>query len=101
MTLLELRKVLKAAVSTASCNGVVCALQPTKPTVRLSMEVVLQEAKNHGLQVHAYILDPDYSGGTRQAANIESKVQAAGFAPIVLDGRRFAHQKFGATILKN
>lgn len=97
MTLQELRNILKAAVGKASCNGVVCALQPTKPTVRLSMEAVLQEAKNQGLQVHAYILDPEYSSVTGYAAAIASRVHAAGFAFNVLDGRRFAQQN-AATI---
>jgi hypothetical protein len=90
MLLQDLRKILKKAASMANCNGVVCALQPTRPTVRLSMEDVLQEAGRHRFQVYAYILDPEYSGGAGGAAAIANRVQAAGFASQVLDGRCFA-----------
>ena len=97
MLLQDLRKILKTATTMANCNGVVCALQPTRPTVRLSMEDVLQEARSHRFRVYAYILDPEYSGGTGHAAAIANRVQAAGFASQVLDGRRFA-QMNAATI---
>ena len=97
MTLQELRKILKAAASKTNCSGVVCALQATRPTVRLSMEVVLQEARSHGFQVHAYVLDPEYSGGTGHASPVASRIHSAGFASQVLDGRRFAQQN-AATI---
>jgi ABC-type branched-subunit amino acid transport system ATPase component len=97
MTLTELQKILKTAARNASCNGVVCALQPTKPTVRLSMEDVLQEARSNGLKVYAYILDPEYFGRTGQAAAIAARVQAIGMKTQVLDGRRFAQQN-AATI---
>ena len=92
MTLLELRKILKTATASNACNGVVCAVQPTRPTVRLSMEDILREAKAQGFKIHAYILDPEYSGGTGQSAAIASRIQAAGFASQILDGRRFAQQ---------
>jgi energy-coupling factor transporter ATP-binding protein EcfA2 len=92
MDMQELRRILKSAVRSANCNGVVCALQPTRPTVRLSMEAVLLEAKKHGLQVHAYILDPDYSGETGHSATIASRLQEDDFTCQVIDGRKFAHQ---------
>jgi energy-coupling factor transporter ATP-binding protein EcfA2 len=90
-SLADLRKVLCKATGTTNCQGVVCALQPTVPTKRLSMEQVLQEAAASGMAVHAYILDPEYGGATGHAAAVAARVKSAGFASRTLDGRRFAH----------
>ena len=90
-SLADLRKVLRKATGSANCQGVVCALQPTIPTKRLSMEQVLQEAAASGMAVHAYILDPEYGGGTGHASSVAARVKSAGFVSRTLDGRRFAH----------
>lgn len=91
LSLVELRTLLTKAANTATCNGVVCALQPTIPTKRLSMEQVLQEARAHGFHVYAFILDPEYSGATGHASIITLRLTNAGFTSRVVDGQRFAH----------
>lgn len=91
LSLADLQKILKRARRSAVCNGVVCAIQPTIPRTRLSMEYVLNEAHSHGFKVYAYILDPDYQGTTGHATSITLRINAAGFTPHVLDGRRFGH----------
>jgi energy-coupling factor transporter ATP-binding protein EcfA2 len=90
LSLADLRKVLRKAAGAANCNGIVCALQPTRPTKRLSMEQVLQEAAAHGFAVHAYILDPEYGGAAGHAAVVAARIRVAGFGARALDGRRFA-----------
>ena len=91
LSLLDLRKILKKASTSPDCNGVVCALQPTHPRVRLSMELVLQEAAAYGFSVLPYILDPEYTGSTGHAASIAARTRTAGFISQVLDGQRFGH----------
>ena len=100
LSLTDLRAVLKKAASNASCNGVVCALQPTFPSKRLSMEQVLQEAASHGLKVYAYILDPEYAGSTGNAGPTAVRVKIAGFRSRILDARRFS-QINAATISRH
>ena len=89
LSLVELRRILKRAAASALCNGVVCALQPTFPRTRLSMEDVLNEAHANGFKVYVYILDPEYLGATGHSPNIAARISTAGFTSQVLDGRRF------------
>jgi len=91
LSLAELRKIIRKAASNSNCQGVVCALQPTLPTKRLSMEQVLKEAAASGMAVHAYILDPEYGGSTGHATAVAARLRSAGFSSRTLDGRRFAH----------
>lgn len=90
LSLADLRKILKKASTSAICNGVVCALQPNFPTSRLSMERVLQEAAAYGFRIHAYILDPAYSGTSGHAATVAARVASVGSTSRLLDGRRFS-----------
>ncbi len=90
LSLANLQTILSKAASNADCNGVVCALQPNNPRKRLSMEDVLKEAKKYRFQVHAYILDPGYSGINGQKNQVSQRLAIAGFSSCVLDGQRFA-----------
>ena len=87
----DLRKILKGAASRLTCNGVVCALQHTNPRTRLSMEEVLHEAIAQGFSVHAFVLDPDYSGNIGQEAVVITRLSRIGVIPIRIDSQRFAH----------
>ncbi len=91
LALADLRTLLRTAAGTATCRGVVCALQPNAPTKRLSMEQVLREAASQGFIIHTYVLDPGYSGATGRAGIVTTRIQNAGFYSQVLDGQRFAH----------
>lgn len=99
LSLKELQDILNAAANTVTCNGVVCALQPTKPTKRLSMEKVLQEANAYGFQVYAYIIEPEYSGTTGHAITITARLNKAGFKCQIINGQRFA--QINAAIINN
>ena len=91
LSLSDLRKILKGAASSSACNGVVCALQPTNPRTRLSMERVLQEAIAQGFSVHAFILDPDYAGRAGQETVVTTRLSTIGVIPTRIDSQRFAH----------
>ena len=55
------------------------------------MELVLQEAVAHGFSVLPYILDPEYTGTSGQAAAIAVRTNIVGLTSRVLDGQRFGH----------
>lgn len=95
----ELRRILGEALANNQCNGVVCALQPTKPTTRISMEEVLQEAADQGFDIYAFALDPDYSMVSPDFDQIKQRLSRVSVKPIKLDGQRFAH--INATLINS
>lgn len=97
LTLVQLRAILRRAANAAVCNGVVCALQPTLPSKRLSMEQVFHEAASFGFLIHAYVLDPGYAGSSGSSSQVVRRVKAAGYSARTLNGQRFA-QVNAATI---
>jgi energy-coupling factor transporter ATP-binding protein EcfA2 len=90
LSLAALRGILQKAKAT-NCNGVVCAIQPSQPRTRPSMEQILQLALTQGFAVHAYVLDPTYSGVMGNAASVRARTSKIGVALRVLDARRFGH----------
>jgi energy-coupling factor transporter ATP-binding protein EcfA2 len=90
MSLADLRAHLKKAAK-PSFTGIVCALQPSRPNKRLSMEDVLTEADAKGFTIYAFVLDPPRQGPAHLAANVTSRLAALGLKFTTLDARRFAH----------
>ncbi len=91
LALADFRKILGRAITSANCNGVVCAIQPTHPRARLSLETIMQEAIGHGFAVHSYTLDPEHSGRSGNATQVGVRTKAIGISSLVLDARRFGH----------
>jgi energy-coupling factor transporter ATP-binding protein EcfA2 len=90
MSLAELRAHLKTAAK-PSFTGIVCALQPSQTTKRLSMKNVLTEAQIRGFTIYAFVLDPPRQGSVHPAANVTSRLAALGLKYTTLDARQFAH----------
>jgi hypothetical protein len=92
LSLGALRAILRRAAADRRCNGVVCALQPSRPRIRLSLEDVLLEALAHRFAIHAFVLDPEHTGHSGRMATMQKRLPPAGRPPRRLDARRFAHQ---------
>jgi ABC-type cobalamin/Fe3+-siderophores transport system ATPase subunit len=91
MSLAKLKGILSSVRRNTKCNGIVCALQPTVPTRRLSIEVILSEAFAHGFVVFPYVLDPSRSGPTGLVTRVAARMPHGVRAIHALDARRFAH----------
>lgn len=91
LSLAQLRAILKRAAQNSACNGVVCALQPTFPRERLSIEDVLAEALAQGFAVHTFILDPEHLGTTGNMNTVKPRLPKGISPPTALDARRFAY----------
>ena len=78
--------------SAPNSNGIVCALQPTNPHVRLSMINIIKEAINYSFSIHLFVLDPGYNGAPGNFDVIEADLYVqTGVRCIQLNGKRFAH----------
>jgi hypothetical protein len=91
LSLLELRRLLKAAAANPKCRGVVMAIQPTRPHSRLSMETIFHEVANSdAFEMNAFIIDPGRNGRPANAEEIKSRLSAFAAKIETLDGQRFA-----------
>jgi hypothetical protein len=90
LTLEQLREILTEAAARENCQGVVMAIQPTQPSVRLSMEDVLDEASTRQFQVHVFVIDPDRSGAPGARIIVDARLAGRGITTRVLDGRSFS-----------
>ncbi len=90
LSLSELRRILDRVRNDKRCRGVVCALQPTRPTRRLSFEAVLEEALAYRFEVVAFALDPDRSNDTGVRDLVKQRIPKR-VQLFQLDARRFAH----------
>lgn len=96
LTLAELQTILRRGAK-KECNGVVCALQSTNPSKRLTLEQVLREAISFHYQVHTFVLDPEHGGLSGYMARVHTRLPSGALPPVALDARRFAH--LNATIV--
>lgn len=71
-------------------RGVVCALRPTYPSRRLSIEDVLSNAVEYGFQVHVFILSPGYLGFDCDLTDIFKRLPNGLSSLQIIDGRRFS-----------
>ena len=90
LSLTELQKILRRGLK-PNCNGVICALQPTNPSKRLSLEDVMQTALAFGYQVRPFVLDPEHGGATGNLSKICNRFPTGVLPAVQLDARRFAH----------
>jgi len=95
LTLQQLRSTLRTAMNNSRCRGIVCALQPSFPTKRLSLEQVLQEARALRFRIRVFVLDPGYKGARGHLEAVAARVRNVGFGSKALDGRRFAQVNAG------
>ena len=91
MSLPELRSILNAVRRQNDCNGVVCALQPSKPRRRLRFEKVLSEAIAAGFNVFPYVLDPPRDGVRTDLRAVKARLPQGTRRLRILDARSFAH----------
>ncbi|WNO03939.1 hypothetical protein [Rhodoferax mekongensis] len=71
-------------------QGIVCALRPTYPSKRLSIEDVLSNAVEYGFQVHVFILSPGYLGFDCDLTDIFKRLPNSLSSLQIIDGRRFS-----------
>lgn len=90
ISLAELRRLLAAAKRSELCNGIVCALQPSMPTKRLSLDKVLEEAAAAGFRLSVFVLSRGRNGSALGIASVLPRLPK-GVHPRPLDARRFAH----------
>jgi energy-coupling factor transporter ATP-binding protein EcfA2 len=86
----ELKGILDEVASREGCIGIVMAIQPSQPSIRLSMEGIFQEVQRRKLQIYSYVLDPGRGGNTMPVAAVDIRLKPLGVVSTPLDGRRFA-----------
>jgi hypothetical protein len=91
LPLQEFRHILQECTLTPNCQGLVMAIQPTRPRTRLSMETILQEIVHTGaFRVHAFMIDPGWNGIHMDIGLLNNRLARFVRMPSVLDGRRFS-----------
>lgn len=86
-------RIVDEVASRPSILGLVVAIQPTRPTTRLSMEVIFQIVEEtRSFSKFAFLLDPPYRGRQSRSLRAEVQERLRNFRVRVriLDGRRFA-----------
>jgi energy-coupling factor transporter ATP-binding protein EcfA2 len=91
----EFLSLMRAASHDRLCLGVVIALQPNKPSKRLSMEQVFVLAKPYRFTLRAFAIETPYQASSRGSnpTEIEQRIASVGINVRVLplDAHRFAH----------
>lgn len=95
LTRQEFVETLERVVTSEKCIGIVCALKPTQPSKRLSIESVLSEAVKYKYQTYIYIINPGYLGFTCSAKNLYDRIPLGVEGVYFLDGRNFALDNAG------
>lgn len=94
LTQKALQDILTQVIRDDNCRGLVMAIQPTNPRVRLSLEDIIQEVQNRNVfEPYLFVLEPgreDSLGVHSILADINRRLEGTGLVPQVLDGRRFA-----------
>ncbi len=89
---MQFRNVVQRAMKDPKSQGLVMAIQPTRPHTRLSLEDIFQEVvSTSAFELHAFILDPARNGGPSTSAAVLARLKAFRAKILVLDGQRFAH----------
>lgn len=87
----ELQRILDKVASRDGCSGIVMAIQPSRPSVRLSMEDILSEVQLRKFKIHAYVLDPGRASNSVPLVDVNQRLQGLAIVAEPLDGRRFSH----------
>ncbi len=74
---------------TANCRGVVIAIQPTNPRVKVAMEDIFEIALALGFECWSFWLSPYYDGRTVNEIDLASRTPSK-VKTSTLDARRFA-----------
>ena len=92
---------INSASMDPECRGVVCAIQPTKPRTRISIEDIYGEVvKNGKFKPFIFLLDPPRKKNTRQGGifgNISSRTKSISI--VKLNGEVFPYSN--AEIIQN
>lgn len=73
------------------CQGMVMAIQPTKPRARVSMEEIINDVQSvGGIRIYVYVLDPARGGRAVRIHDIMQRLQPYKAQVIGLDARRFS-----------
>jgi hypothetical protein len=83
---------LRKIASDPKIQGLVIAIQPVNPTVRLSMEVIFQLAKQMNFESYAFILDPPWNKASIRFDYVSNRIRESDPNAYIfkLNGRRFA-----------
>lgn len=85
---------MKDCKTRKGCNGMIMAIQPTKPNKRVSMENILKKAMVHGFEVFAFIIEPgyknEYNGRYTDVPSSLKNVRVPKSNVFKVDGRRFS-----------
>lgn len=96
MELYKFRNRIQRAVRNNKCRGIVCAIQPTYPTKRNSLEDILGEAtKFTELEPYAFLINPGHGMNAqvyRATAEVTNRLKPFGVELHRLDGNRFPLQ---------
>ncbi|MBN2314354.1 MAG: 50S ribosome-binding GTPase [Sedimentisphaerales bacterium] len=88
------RKILNQLLQNDNCRGLVMAIQPTRPRLRLSLEDIIQEVLNRDVfESYLFVLEPgrnDPPDGRGILAEVNQRLRNTPLRAQQLDGRRFA-----------
>lgn len=92
----EFERILEQVISEDSTLGLVMAVQPTEPRLRLSLQDIFRAVQATGrFQTTAVMLHPPYkdpdSGESPDPNDVRKRLKALNVDLHVIDGRRFAH----------
>jgi len=87
---------IRAAKNQKGCRGIVCAIQPNRPRVRISLEDVYKVVKaTNGLRAFAFFINPGHgarSASSDLTADVTQRLQNFRTKPHLLNGNRFPYQ---------
>lgn len=90
----EFQNILTQVGQDKKCRGLVMAIQPSRPRIKLSLEDIIQEVQNtNSFEPYLFILEPIYSQPPEAqsiSTDVNRRLRNTGLVPQVLDGRRFA-----------
>ncbi len=102
IALAEFKRRIRSAANKKGCRGIVCAIQPNKPRIRICLEDIYQAVTTvGGLKPYAYLINPSHREGaasTSLTAEVTQRLQASNVMPHLLNGNRFPFQN--ATIIE-
>ena len=94
LSLREFQKILIKVKRDGNCLGLVVAIQPIKPRLRLSLEIMIREVqRTNSFDSYLFILEPVRKGSKRDKSTLQAvnnHLRNSGLVPHILDGRKFA-----------
>lgn len=90
-SLRNLNKALRIVTQKQDIIGLVMAIQPNNPRIRLTLESIVQSVQETNvLNIYAFVLDPPYKGKPVDRTQLRSRLRDLGIVPRYLDARQFA-----------